>query len=180
MKQPEILTCVNFWKCKKENKCNGKYCARCIEKHYNEDMEVLKNYHQWTCYSCTKACLCASCKRSRGAHVAKRKSPSNKGQKKKPKFVCSEEPNEIYHHYQIPNNFGMHQVKYEGQQNLLYTNQNFYSSQMNYPLYQQLVPVFIPLGEINQQEEQYQNYREQQVEPQPQTNIKSKISFLIN
>ena len=74
----------------------------------------------------------------------------------------------------------MHQVKYEGQQNLLYTNQNFYSSQMNYPLYQQLVPVFIPLGEINQQEEQYQNYREQQVEPQPQTNIKSKISFLIN
>ena len=178
MKQGEILACVNFWKSKKENKCNGKYCAKCIEKHYNEDMELLKNYHQWTCYSCTRTCLCASCKRKRGTHVAKRKSPSNKGQKKRPRV---EYPIESHQHLPSTKKYNTQQVKYDGQQNLHYSNQYLYPSQIGVPMYQQLVPIYVPLEEVNQQQEdQYHNYYQQQ-EPEPQqVNIKSKISFLIN
>eukprot|EP01091_Cochliopodium_minus_P010585 TRINITY_DN2840_c0_g1_i1.p1 TRINITY_DN2840_c0_g1~~TRINITY_DN2840_c0_g1_i1.p1 ORF type:complete len:352 (+),score=71.86 TRINITY_DN2840_c0_g1_i1:82-1137(+) len=87
MKQTKLYSCVNLWKSKKENKCNGKYCGRCIEKHYNENMEELKNNSNWTCYSCQKVCVCAACKRKRGEPVAKRKPPCTKGQKKKQKSI---------------------------------------------------------------------------------------------
>eukprot|EP01091_Cochliopodium_minus_P005065 TRINITY_DN15052_c0_g1_i1.p1 TRINITY_DN15052_c0_g1~~TRINITY_DN15052_c0_g1_i1.p1 ORF type:complete len:313 (-),score=75.36 TRINITY_DN15052_c0_g1_i1:157-1026(-) len=83
MKQNEILACVNFWKNKKENKCNGKYCGRCIEKHYNHDLQELKKNPGWVCYSCQGICACAACKRKRGTPVSKRKPPCTKGQKKR-------------------------------------------------------------------------------------------------
>ena len=66
MKQDKLLACVNFWK-KKKVKCNGKYCSKCIEKHYRTDLEFQKKtIGGWICFSCQGLCTCAVCKRKRG------------------------------------------------------------------------------------------------------------------
>ena len=64
-KRDQLLACINFWKGNKENKCSGKYCAKCIDKIYDEKMEELKELNHWICYSCLRRCTCLNCKRKR-------------------------------------------------------------------------------------------------------------------
>ena len=63
MKHEELLACVNFWKKKREGKCSGKYCSKCIEKQYMENYEELKNQEYWICYTCLDKCFCSICKK---------------------------------------------------------------------------------------------------------------------
>eukprot|EP01091_Cochliopodium_minus_P007965 TRINITY_DN17852_c0_g1_i1.p1 TRINITY_DN17852_c0_g1~~TRINITY_DN17852_c0_g1_i1.p1 ORF type:complete len:124 (+),score=8.39 TRINITY_DN17852_c0_g1_i1:232-603(+) len=65
MKKPRLLVCVNFWKRNTEKKCGGKYCTKCIEKHYEENINDLISLKKWYCYSCTQKCKCLTCKRDR-------------------------------------------------------------------------------------------------------------------
>ena len=66
MKVDELLACVNFWKKKREGKCSGKYCPRCVEKQYAENYEKAKNQEYWICYACQGICFCAVCKKKHG------------------------------------------------------------------------------------------------------------------
>ena len=91
----------------KSQKCNRKFCDRCLEKHYNQDFQELKKLRNWVCYSCQMECVCAACKRERGLEVTRRKSPSNKGQKRKRRTKQQIQNDEKNEKLRITNNLWM-------------------------------------------------------------------------
>jgi hypothetical protein len=61
--------------------CSKKYCARCVQRHYQEQVEDL-DASQWICYYCQGVCSCASCRRRR-AKENNTKFKSHRGKKQK-------------------------------------------------------------------------------------------------
>ena len=49
-------------------RCFRAYCAKCLKKHYNEDIaEIKRKGKKWLCPGCRDACSCAACVRKRYA-----------------------------------------------------------------------------------------------------------------
>ena len=149
IKNDILLVCVNFWK-KKKVKCTGKYCPKCIDKHYDQNIEALTiDPSPWLCYGCQEICSCAVCKRARGIYVEYRTRQSLisklRDQNK------NEENNEEYQteENQISSNKS------------LIKNNNFmleYSHDPSSPNQSSPDPIIISRKNIYQQTQQLQNY----------------------
>eukprot|EP01132_Coremiostelium_polycephalum_P008386 gene8386-10301_t len=49
-------------------RCNKRFCSTCLLKHYGKEVAVLKaSDTPWECPFCLNTCICAACKRKRGA-----------------------------------------------------------------------------------------------------------------
>eukprot|EP01091_Cochliopodium_minus_P011153 TRINITY_DN309_c1_g2_i1.p1 TRINITY_DN309_c1_g2~~TRINITY_DN309_c1_g2_i1.p1 ORF type:complete len:394 (-),score=104.03 TRINITY_DN309_c1_g2_i1:92-1273(-) len=172
IKQPEVLACVNFWKNRKNKKCNGKYCPKCIDKHYNEDYEKLKSQEEWICYSCEYICKCASCKRKRGSYVCRRKTPNGK----KMKGEIGEEDSECDGQYapqydQFEDRYEKENQHVEYNQSLTHQHNQYYSTQQQQQYMTQYYPQYID----NSQQHQYMSQHLGYVPPQYQ--IETKILY---
>lgn len=87
--------------------CSKKYCTRCVQRHYNEQIEDIE-IEQWVCYYCKGVCTCASCRRRRAketntkfeSHRGKKwrsfddESPPSKKRKYKPESTSDKEQDE--------------------------------------------------------------------------------------
>lgn len=98
MKHQKIVVCDHFWDENRNSKCNGRYCTNCCKRHYGEELSSLENLDNWTCYKCANRCVCAACRRLRGANQKTETIHSNpliqKGKRKRNKVKMIEEEDE--------------------------------------------------------------------------------------
>ena len=73
MKKSGVVVCDSYFKGRKCGRCNGKYCANCVARHYKTTIEELNQLPSWMCFKCTGECQCAPCRRERGQDVPKKK-----------------------------------------------------------------------------------------------------------
>lgn len=93
MKKMKVVVCDHFWDENKRTNCNGRFCAGCVSRLYNDQMEDLELLGTWECYKCTQRCNCAACKREKGIIVDEpalilRKKPRAPKKEEDPTYVC--------------------------------------------------------------------------------------------
>jgi len=52
----------------KRQGCRKKYCARCLNKFYNESAPTPEQKPKWVCPACRNICKCAACRRQKAKH----------------------------------------------------------------------------------------------------------------
>ena len=91
MRKNKVVICDHF---NDEIKCNGRFCEKCISKHYQQNIEDIENKQVWDCFKCLKVCSCAACIREKNKKPSKRnKKPKQRGRPRKIKSPQSEETN---------------------------------------------------------------------------------------
>ena len=61
-----LICCDNLLHPKDSKYCKGKYCDKCLNRHYGTSAQQLQSETSWTCFQCKGVCSCSACRKLRG------------------------------------------------------------------------------------------------------------------